>query len=207
MVFRCLPLQTLDRRARLAAIAAAAGLALVGCGSSSAHNKTGATGTATTQPSILWPAPSDAASAIKRANLPALSAEGTFVHYHLHLDIFLDGKPVIVAPYVGIDYVNQRISPVHTHDASGVIHIESPAQDSFTLGQFFTEWGVTLSDKCLQNYCNNATRNLVVEVNGVPFSGDPASIVLAKHQEIAISSAAPSSQPPLAASYTFRNGL
>jgi hypothetical protein len=32
-------------------------------------------------------------------------------------------------------------SPLHTHDTSGIIHVESPTVRSFTLGEFVDLWG------------------------------------------------------------------
>jgi hypothetical protein len=37
---------------------------------------------------------------------------------------------------------NTCFEPVHTHDDSGVIHIESPTNTNYTLSQFFTEWSL-----------------------------------------------------------------
>ena len=34
---------------------------------------------------------------------------------------------------------------LHTHDSTGVVHIESPVQRGYTLGQFFDVWGRPLS--------------------------------------------------------------
>jgi hypothetical protein len=92
-----------------------------------------------------WPAPSDATAAAGRAGLPMLSSEGNVEHIHVHLDVLVDGQPVQVPANIGIDEVHPGISPLHTHDDSGVIHIESPVKRQFSLGEFFTEWGVSLS--------------------------------------------------------------
>ena len=44
---------------------------------------------------------------------------------------------------IGVDERGGTISPVHTRDDSGVIHIESPTRATFSLAQFFSEWQVT----------------------------------------------------------------
>ena len=50
---------------------------------------------------------------------------------------------------------DQFIAALHTHDASGIVHIESPDKRDYTLGQFFDVWGVRLSSTCLgAPYCN-----------------------------------------------------
>ncbi|HJU14743.1 MAG TPA: hypothetical protein VJ792_09850 [Candidatus Nitrosotalea sp.] len=73
---------------------------------------------------------------------------GTF-HIHAHLDVFSDGQPVTVPQYIGIMIggpQNQQVSCLywlHTHDSSGVIHIEAPQEKNFTLGQFMDVWKST----------------------------------------------------------------
>lgn len=67
------------------------------------------------------------------------------LHFHAHLGVFVNGKTVAVPAGIGIDGRGGAISPLHIHNASGVIHIESPTQSAFTLAQFFSEWNVTLT--------------------------------------------------------------
>ena len=91
-----------------------------------------------------WNAPADAAAAVRAAGLPMLSQEGKVIHIHVHLDVSVDGQPVEVPAGIGIDRSGHGISPLHTHNATGVIHIESPVKRAFTLGEFFTEWVFSL---------------------------------------------------------------
>jgi hypothetical protein len=179
---------------------------LVAAGCSSSHAAVG--GSARAGGAVaLWPRPADTAAAIKAAGLVGLPAEGNVEHYHAHLDVVVDGSSVVVPAATGIDLENARISPIHTHDTTGVIHIESPTAATYTLGQFFAEWQVQLSATCIADLCSGADRQMVVTVNGKPFAGDPASIVLAAHQQISIWSGKPGTQPPLPASYDFPPGL
>ena len=39
-------------------------------------------------------------------------------------------------------YGPATLSPMHTHDTSGTIHIESPAVREFTFGEFLRVWGI-----------------------------------------------------------------
>ncbi len=64
------------------------------------------------------------AARLQTLGLPQLSQEGTVLHIHQHLDVFVNGKPVTVPGGIGIDD-NRFISPIHTHDPTGVIHVES----------------------------------------------------------------------------------
>ena len=59
-------------------------------------------------------------------------------HIHTHLDIFVDGKNYTVPALIGI--TNNCFYWLHTHDQSGIIHIESPVKRDFNLGQFFDLW-------------------------------------------------------------------
>jgi hypothetical protein len=73
-------------------------------------------------------------------------------------------------------------APLHTHSASGIIHIEADRRGTYTLGQFFDEWGVRLDARCVGAYCGS----LHVFVDGRRRAGDPRRIVLTNHQEIAL---------------------
>ena len=133
-----------------------------------------------------WDTPADTSAAVAAAGLPMLGEEGNAVHIHAHLDIIINGAPVQIPANIGIDEVRQRISPLHSHDTTGVIHIESPtAPATFTLGQFFTEWKIRLSGTCLNDVCATPDKTWRFSVNGKPYTGDPTAIQLAAHQEIA----------------------
>ena len=128
-----------------------------------------------------------------------LSAEGEVLHIHQHLDIFVNGKRMPVPTNIGI-YDGEFLTELHTHDASGIIHLESPIAKHFTLGQFFGVWGVRLNEDCVGGYCRQVTP-WTVYVNGQPYSGDPAALDLKSHQEIAFVIGTPPKQIPR--SYTF----
>jgi hypothetical protein len=211
----------------------AALLALAGCGTS--KDKTTSTSTTSTTtttpvtgpelgppfgsmdklPGILKnPPPWDANTGklqlrLRAIGLPALTAEGQVVHIHQHLDLFVDGKPVKVADDIGIDPQGGFISPLHTHlQTEGVIHVESPTQERFSLGQFFAVWGVRLDAKCLGGECAGQGKVLRAWVNGKPVAGDPTRIVLDAHQEIVIAYGKPAQMPdPVPSSYAFPSGL
>src|SRR2546430_2402583 len=143
-----------------------------------------------------WSAPADASAAVAAAGLPMLGEEGSALHIHAHLDVIANGSPVQVPADIGVDDARQKISPLHSHDTTGVIHIESPTKtDTFTLGQFFAEWQVSLAADHIGGLAADATHHLKVYVNGIPRTGDPAGIALAAHDEIAIVYAPTLSRP------------
>ncbi len=161
---------------------------------------------------LSTPAPWDANITGLRArlssiNLPALSAEGTVLHIHQHLDIYLHGKPVSVPANIGIDQADGFISELHVHDTSGVVHVESPTQKDFNFGQFMDVWGVKFDATHLGSYVSDSTSKLKFFVNGTEVASDPRNIKLAAHQEIVISFGTDAELPsPIPASYTFPSG-
>jgi hypothetical protein len=74
------------------------------------------------------------------------------LHTHPKLNVMVDGNLMIIPKNVGIDvslwkdhsidkYGMEGMAPLHTHDASGTIHVESSANRAYTLGQFIDIWG------------------------------------------------------------------
>ena len=63
-------------------------------------------------------------------------------HIHAHLDFYVNGNHLTVPERIGI-VDNKCLYWMHTHDASGVMHIESPKSQEFTLGQFIDIWKAT----------------------------------------------------------------
>ena len=109
---------------------------------------------------------------------------------------------------IGVDDARQKISPLHSHDTTGVIHIESPTKPAtFTLGQFFTEWQVSLAADHIGALAADNTHRLKVYVNGSLHDGDPAGIVLAAHDEIAIVYGTDAQQKDPPHTYQWGNGL
>jgi hypothetical protein len=166
------------------------------------------TPTASAAPGVAsWPAPAaaDVPGLVRTAGLELLPAEGTTVHFHTHLDILVDGTAATVPGGIGVAG-NTGISSLHSHQTDGIIHVEAPAPGHWTLGQFFTEWRVTLSQSCVGELCATADKPLRFYVNGQPYQGDPTQIELTAHGEIAIVyGPLPAGQSP-PASYTFPEG-
>jgi hypothetical protein len=139
--------------------------------------------------------------------LPALPREGTVLHSHQHIDIFIHGKTVPVPADIGINEQERFITLIHTHDPNAVIHIESPTVETFYLGQFFDIWGVRFTSKCIGSYCADQPNALKVFINGEAVTGDPRLIVLAPHQEIVVAYGSPQELPnPIPSQYQFVSG-
>jgi hypothetical protein len=190
----------------------AASMALAACGSGGKHAagataSTGATDSKPAASAVSWPAPADASAQVKAAGLPMLGQEGQVLHIHSHLDVYVDGKTVTVPALVGIDEAKQQISPLHTHDTTGVVHIESPVKKDFTLGEFMTEWNVPISKDALGSLKTGGGKDLRVYVNGKARTGDPAALKLAAHDEIAVVYGAAGDKVHVPVSYNWPEGL
>jgi hypothetical protein len=140
---------------------------------------------------------------LQALGIPELGQEQLAFHIHQHLDIFVNGKPVTVPQFVGIKTAQPVFfADLHTHDQSGIIHVESEQQYDYTLGQFFGVWGVPLSRTRIGGLTG---KTLHVWVNGKPFFGDPTKLVLTPHEEIAIAYGTPPAKVPT--HFGFPSGL
>jgi hypothetical protein len=154
-----------------------------------------------------WPANGrDLRARLAALGLPGLREEGTALHIHAHLDVFVHGSRVVVPAGVGIDPDGRFISPLHTHDTTGVIHVESPVVRPFTLGQFLGVWGVRSGGGCLGGYCTRDGESLRVYADGRLVARSDR-LLLGPHEEIVVAFGTRRQLPrPLPASYAFPPG-
>ncbi len=135
-----------------------------------------------------WALQPGAADRIRSTGLPVLANEETGEHLHAHLDVYVDGKAVNVPAGIGFADLTQGQtggrSPVHTHDASGIIHVEAQTPGTrFTLAQFLREWGVLAGNGTLGGH---PASDWSVFVNGTRSEGKPDTVVLRPKEEIAL---------------------
>ncbi|WP_459549798.1 hypothetical protein [Nocardia sp. X0981] len=162
-------------------------------------------GSALVQPA--WELPEDTAAAVQEAGLSLSATIMTTFHYHAHLDVIVYGQPVTVPALIGIDDERKMGSPLHTHDETGIIHIESGEDIPFTLGQFFTEWGKPLTSDRVGPIRLTPFEAVHLYVNGVRFPGDPASYRFAPYDQIALVVGTVWMDPAVPARYEFPEGL
>jgi hypothetical protein len=151
---------------------------------------------------------SSSSSSLTIGGITCDKAEHFVTHIHAHLDIFINGKKFAVPSNIGI-IPDNCIYWLHTHDDTGVIHIESPDDRTFTLGQFFQIWGETLNnsqifDNLIDDNSNN-TLNVYVNGKKVDSKTDYKQIPLNEHDEIVIVYGKPPSSIP--SNYEFPEGL
>jgi hypothetical protein len=118
-------------------------------------------------------------------NIACQTHEQLAYHIHAHLSIYVDDKPVSLPANVGIASDQSCIYWLHTHDSSGVIHIESPNANTYSLGTFFTEWDDHFSQLGYPSQLNT-TDGWQVYVDGKPYNGDFHKIQLVAHKLITL---------------------
>jgi hypothetical protein len=155
------------------------------------------------------------------AGIPCDALQGSQVHYHVAVQIIYDG---VVHPLPANIGVVNPANPtcyywLHVHPAdTNVIHIESPKNRTFTLGDFFaiwTKWGSTpelLDATHVSTLTLTPDQKLVIYVDKQDdkkgpqlYTGDPSKIVLVSHEVITLEITPPIVAPPPA--FTFPAGL
>ena len=127
-------------------------------------------------------------------------------HIHAHLAVFVSGVLQSLPAGVGIPGSTVQASSqgplaaggqciywLHTHTADGIIHVESPTERVYTLGNFFDEWGQPLSGSRV----GAARGHITAYLNGKLWRHDVRSIPLLPHGDIQLDIGEPA--PPLEA--------
>jgi len=120
-------------------------------------------------------------------------SEQVLFHIHARLTIYVNGEPKKVPYGIGISDPQTDQTPagpfvvsgacfawLHTHAADGVIHIESPVQRTYTLGNFFDIWQQPLG----LAQAGPAKGHVTALVDGKVWKGNPRAIPLDAHTQI-----------------------
>jgi len=116
-------------------------------------------------------------------------------HVHAHLAVYALDRQKLIPAGIGIAPPRQTqtqsdgtpyvlggscIYWLHSHTQDGVIHIESPTQQTYTLGQYFDIWKEPLGPRQV-----GPVQGVVYAyVNGQRYGGDPRDIPLTPHAVI-----------------------
>jgi hypothetical protein len=120
--------------------------------------------------------------------------EGTIVHIHVHVAVFVGGQEEQIPFGIGIGQPWQVSDSdqgpfvtngscfywIHTHTEDGIVHIESPLRRRFSLGDFFAIWQMPLS----ANQVGPAQGQVILYVNGQKSSTNPPDVTLLPHERI-----------------------
>ena len=142
------------------------------------------------------------------------SSEQVVFHVHTHLAVFVGGKARQIPYGIGIAPPRQLQSTpegpfvtgggcfswLHTHAADGIIHVESPSQRSYTLGEFFDIWGQALGP----DQVGPATGKVTAFYDGKVYLGNPRDIPIGDHVQVQLDVGRPVVAPE---SIQFPSGL
>ncbi len=105
-------------------------------------------------------------------------------HVHAHLAIVYNGQWLMLPQHIGLpsscDY------EMHTHDHTGIIHIEAPNLKTYTLGQFFDIWGEPLTNANVAGLTGNIVAYINDNGEARRYMGDLRSIQLISHRDITL---------------------
>lgn len=104
-------------------------------------------------------------------------------HIHSFLTITVDGQAQTIPAGIGIRTDGNL--PLHTHDAGGIIHVESTNLEPFRLRDFFRIWGEPLSKTNVLGHRADRTHKIKMTVDGRP-SNAFGSLLLQNLQDIVI---------------------
>jgi hypothetical protein len=127
-------------------------------------------------------------------------------HVHAYLGVIVNGTQIALPDQIGLvvpgaiqngfTATAQCYYPLHTHDASGMIHVESPstanlASSIYTLGTFLNVWGMTVGPSGVGPFAGTV-RTFVdrVPLKGLTassyteYTGDPNAIGIYSHEAV-----------------------
>jgi hypothetical protein len=187
---------------------AIAGVLIAATSGGSSHKTAPVTGSGAKAGLLTTPAPwapqyGELRSRVQAYEFPPQSDAG--YHVHAVLRIYIDGKQTVVPASIGLPPEEEYLAPLHTHDTSGIIHIESSQPYAFKLGQFFTIWGVKFTNTQLGGYVAGNRNVLSVYANGKLVS-NPVEYVMNPHDHIVVGYGRPGSFPT-SFEYGFPSGL
>jgi len=141
------------------------------------------------------------------------ASESVVYHIHIALTLYNHDKAVMVPQYVGIPFSksidesaqnsqnpNVCLYWLHTHDPSGIVHVESPTQKLYTLGQFLDVWRNTAATDATGGYQNQISvdgsfpqalqaanpRDIHAYVDGKPISTPYWTITFTPHKLVTL---------------------
>lgn len=173
-----------------AIVAFAAGVSgLIVSSNSSSGNQGGVTGLSETK-GPWQPEYTGLTTRIRELRIPAPGTEK--YHVHARLAIYAEGQKLPVPTNIGL--TSGALSALHTHDDTGLMHIEADAPFEVKLSDFFTIWGVKFTDTQVGGYKNDETKTLQVFVNGKKVDS-PANYVVQAKDTIIVGHGTPDSFP------------
>ncbi|HXA29407.1 MAG TPA: hypothetical protein VN193_11755 [Candidatus Angelobacter sp.] len=183
-----------QRRTGLILVLLAVAAVVVGIVTTVIVSSTGTTTSSTTNPQTPQPLASVDTSATGATvdGIQCQTNEQVVYHVHAHLAIYVNGAQRSIPAGIGIAPPRQIQTQsdgtpfvvggscfywLHSHTADGIIHIESPDQRQYTLGNWFDIWQQPLS----ATQVGPVQGAVIAYVDGQRYTGDPRNIVLGAH--------------------------
>ena len=124
-------------------------------------------------------------------------------HIHAHITMYINGVDTPLVANTGIAPLGVTSTAnvtcyywLHTHDASGVIHIESPTTKLYTLSQFFDVWQQKFSSSTNPFPTElSSSAGWVIYVNGKQVNTDFNHLLLHAHDLITMGYNSPGIKP------------
>jgi hypothetical protein len=98
---------------------------------------------------------------------PMVIGDSLATHFHPHLTIMIGKKQQTIPTGIGI-LGAKGVLPIHTHDSSGILHVETIVPNmTFRLQDFFAIWGQDFTPTDILGHHADAHHKIVMTVNGV----------------------------------------
>jgi hypothetical protein len=125
-------------------------------------------------------------------------------NYHIHtlLTIYRDRTRLAIPDMVGRSGCTYEL---HTHDTSGVIHIETDVPKKFMLSQYFSLWRQPYTSTNVAGLSGPFRYYLIENGQLTRYTGDPMAIELKAYREIVILTG--TNPPPVLPKYSWTPGL
>jgi hypothetical protein len=124
--------------------------------------------------------------------------EHSQAHYHAHLSLYINNQAVTVPGNIGVS--DSCLYWLHTHNSTGVVHIEAPKNQVYNLGTFVQIWASRFPELSYPSELNQ-TSGWSVFINGKPYDGDFRQLQFADHQVITLHYNSPNA--PVDTEYNF----
>ena len=111
---------------------------------------------------------------IERAGLYVLDVENIDVHIHVQFVVQVNGVEQVI-PQTGVDFDTLTAAPIHTHDTSGILHIENDTSNPGvpTVADFLEVWVGTSTEAGLCNaFLDKSSCSVTANRNGQFFALD-----------------------------------
>jgi hypothetical protein len=170
-------------------------------------------------PGEFTPAEGDTPAGGQGQSIDGITCDPTMsnnYHIHVYLGLYVNGKQVALPAGAGMEnpgapsngFVNTATCfyHIHTHDQSGIVHVEDPNPNNvpvtatlYTLKSFFDIWGITVDSNRFGPFSgpvrvftsgqvyrgNDSNTNFVTPATDLTFYGtDPNSVALYSHEVI-----------------------